>query len=113
MEATSSTCQEIWIRRVLIDLGQEQFEETEIYCDKKATIALSKNLVYHGRTKHIDIRAHFIRDLVAEGTIILKYCGTDEQVADILTKPLPRNKHEYLSSLLGVCKFKSRGSVNN
>ena len=113
MVATSSACQAIWLRRVLIDLGQEQFEETEIYCDNKAAIALSKNPVYHGRTKHIDIRAHFIRDLVAEGTIILKYCGMDEQVADILTKPLPRNKHEYLSSLLGVCKFESRGSVKN
>ena len=93
------------------DLSREQEGATGILCDNQATIAMSKNPVYHGRTKHIDIRAHFIREQVANGTINLKYCSTKEQVADILTKALPRDKHEYLRSWLGVCDCASRGSV--
>ena len=67
----------------------------------------------HGRTKHIDLRFHFIRDLVADELITLKYCNTEEQVADVLTKTLPAGNHVYLRSLLGVCNFESRGSVEN
>ncbi|URE13018.1 Retrotransposon protein [Musa troglodytarum] len=83
---TSAACQAIWLRRLLKDLHQEQMEATELFCDNKATIAMTKNPTFHGRTKHIEIRYHFIRDLVASGAIAIKYCGTDEQVTDILTK---------------------------
>ena len=72
---------------------------------------MTKNPTFHGRTKHIDIRFHFIRDLVAKGEIELKFCSTDEQLADIFTKALSCQKHVYFRSLLGVCNFESRGSV--
>ena len=65
----------------------------------------------HGRTKHIDIRFHFIRGLIADGKITLKHCGTDEQLADIFTKPLPIYKHNYFKSMLNVCNFVSREGV--
>ena len=71
MAVTSSTCQEVWLRKVMKDLGQEKIKATKVYCDNKATISMTKKIVYHGRTKHIDIRAHFIRDLVAQKTIVL------------------------------------------
>ncbi|RVW26239.1 Retrovirus-related Pol polyprotein from transposon TNT 1-94 [Vitis vinifera] len=91
--ATSSACQAVWLRRILADINQEHDEPTVIYCDNKAAIAMTKNPAYHGRTKHVDIRVHFIRDLVVEGKVVLQYCNTNEQVADVLTKALSRDKH--------------------
>ena len=104
-------CQAVWLRRLLEDLHQEQKAPTKIFCDNKATIAMTKNPIFHGRTKHINIHYHFIRHLVASGMIALKFCGTNEQVADILTKSLPQNKHVYFRSQLGVFNYESRGSV--
>ncbi|RVW83084.1 Retrovirus-related Pol polyprotein from transposon TNT 1-94 [Vitis vinifera] len=89
--ATSSACQAVWLRRILVDINQEHEEPTVIYCDNKAAIAMTKNPAYHGRTKHVDIRVHFIRDLVVEGKVVLQYCNTNEQVADVLTKALSRD----------------------
>lgn len=109
--ATSAACQAIWLRRILVDLHQKQEGATDIFCDNRATIAMTKNPAFHGRTKHIDIRLHFIRDLVGNKEIMLKHCSTHEQVADILTKSLPRDKFVYFRSRLGVCNFESRGSV--
>ncbi|PKA50942.1 Retrovirus-related Pol polyprotein from transposon TNT 1-94 [Apostasia shenzhenica] len=109
--ATSAACQAIWFRRILAELHQRQEGATEIFCDNKSTIAMTKNPVFHGRTKHIDIRLHFIRDLVANNEIQLKYCSTHEQVADILTKSLSREKFTYFRSRLGVCNFELRGCV--
>ena len=111
--ATSSACQAVWLRRILADINQEHEEPTVIYCDNKAAIAMTKNPAYHGRTKHVDIRVHFIRDLVVEGKVVLQYCNTNEQVADVLTKALSRDKHVYFKSKLGVCNFESRGSVED
>lgn len=74
---------------------------------------MTKNPTFHGRTKHIDIRFHFIRDLVASNEIALNYCSTDEQLADIFTKALPSHKHVYFRTKLGVCNFESRGSVES
>uniref|UniRef100_A0A803MBX5 Retroviral polymerase SH3-like domain-containing protein n=1 Tax=Chenopodium quinoa TaxID=63459 RepID=A0A803MBX5_CHEQI len=62
-------------------------------------------------TKHIDICYHFIRDLVAANTIVLKHCGTNKQVADVFTKPLPQAKHDYFRLQMGVTNFEGRESV--
>ncbi|KAJ9551903.1 hypothetical protein OSB04_015948, partial [Centaurea solstitialis] len=75
---------------------------TIIWCDNVSTIKLSKNPVLHKRSKHIDVRFHFLRDLVNEGTIELVYCSSEEQVADILTKPLKLDAFEYLREKLGM-----------
>ncbi|GKD53211.1 retrovirus-related pol polyprotein from transposon TNT 1-94 [Tanacetum coccineum] len=84
---------------------------TEIFCDNRSAIAMAKNPAFHARTKHIDVQHHFIRHLVADNRIELKFCGTNEQTADIFTKSLPLAKHQYFMSQLGVCEFESRGSV--
>lgn len=86
--ASAAACQAIWMRRLLKDLGQAQAHATPIYCDNKATIAMTKNPVCHGRTKHIQLRHHFIREAVTEEQIVLKHCSTSEQVADGFTKAL-------------------------
>ena len=65
-------------------------------------IAMAKNPVGHARTKHIDIRYHFVHEGVQNGAIILKYVPTDEMIADILSKPLPKHPFEKLVIGLGM-----------
>eukprot|EP00253_Pinus_taeda_P005839 PITA_05839 len=100
--ATAAACQAFWMRRMLRSLGQEQAKGTVIYCDNSSAIALSKNSVFHKRTKHIDTRFHYIRELVNNGEIVLVHCKTQEQVADILTKPLGQKSFEFLRKCLGM-----------
>eukprot|EP00253_Pinus_taeda_P015521 PITA_15521 len=100
--ATVAACQAVWMRRMLRSLGQEQAKTTVILCDNSSAIALSKNSVFHKRTKHIDTRFHYIRELVSNGEIALEHSRTQEQVADILTKPLDQKSFEFLRKCLGM-----------
>ncbi|KAK4380842.1 Retrovirus-related Pol polyprotein from transposon RE1 [Sesamum angolense] len=100
--AAATSNQVIWLRRILEDIGEKQEEPTTIYCDNKSAIAITKNPVQHSRTKHIDIKYHSLREATTRGEIELKYCSTEEQLADIFTKALPRNKFEELRMKIGV-----------
>eukprot|EP00253_Pinus_taeda_P008164 PITA_08164 len=100
--ATATACQAVWMRRMLRSLGQEQAKATVIFCDNSSAIALSRNSVFHKRTKHIDTRFHYIRELVNNGEIVLEHCRTQEQVADISTKPLDQKSFEFLRKCLGM-----------
>eukprot|EP00253_Pinus_taeda_P024150 PITA_24150 len=100
--ATTVACQAIWMRRMLRSLCQEQAKGTMIFCDNSSAIALSKNFVFHKRTKHIDTNFHYIRELVNNGEIVLEHCRTQEQVADILTKPLGWKSFEFLRKCPGM-----------
>ncbi|KAH9288873.1 hypothetical protein KI387_032990 [Taxus chinensis] len=84
----SCACQGVWMRRVLEKLGHSQGKCTTMLCDNSSTIKLSKNPVMHGCNKHIDVSFHFLRDLTRDGVVEMKHCVTQEQVADIMTKPL-------------------------
>lgn len=86
-------------------MDQIQIEATEILCDNRSVISLTKNPTMHLRTKHMNIHFHFIRGLVTDGKILLKYCKTKDQLADILTNRLPINKFKYFRSMLGVYSF--------
>ena len=77
-----------------------------VFCDNSSAIKLSKNPVFHGRSKHIDVRYHFLRDLCTDGVIDMIYCRSEDQVADILTKPLKLPVFVKLRELLGVCSLK-------
>ena len=74
-----------------------------LFCDNLSAINISKNPIQHSRTKHIDIRHHFIRDLVEDKVITLEHVATDLQLADIFTKALDATQFENLRSKLGIC----------
>ena len=76
-------------------MEQEQVGATTLMCDNKGTIAMTRNPAYHSRTKHIDIRFHYIRELVEAEVVELNFCPTNEQVANIFTKALLEVKHTY------------------
>ncbi|WVZ18913.1 hypothetical protein V8G54_006235 [Vigna mungo] len=100
--AAFCACQCIWLKRILKHLGIKNREATEILCDNNSTIQLSKNLVFHGRSKHIAIRFHFLKDLVNDEVINLRYCSTTEQLVDIMTKALKLDQFEKIRHMLGV-----------
>ena len=77
-----------------------------VYCDNKSAIDISKNPVQHSRTKHIDIRHHFIRELVDEQQVVIEHVVTELQLADLFTKPLDRNRSVTLRTSIGVCEMK-------
>ncbi|KAK9734241.1 hypothetical protein RND81_04G125600 [Saponaria officinalis] len=100
--AALCACQCIWLRRVLKHIEVEENNETMIMCDNNSTIQLSKNPVFHGKSKHIDVKFHFLRDLVNDGILTLSYCNSENQIADIMTKPLKLEQFEKLRGMLGV-----------
>lgn len=100
--ATSCVCHCLWLKGILNELGVINYRCIDIMCDNSSTIKLSKNPVMHRRTKHIDVRYHFLRNLSSEGIVKLVFCGTNDQVADIMTKPIKLDQFVKLRSLLGV-----------
>jgi hypothetical protein len=87
---------------MLVGLFGVQLRPTVIYCDNQSCIKLSENPVFHDRSKHIEIRYHFIRDYVQRGAVELQYISTEEQVVDILTKALNMGKFVFFRDKLGV-----------
>ena len=104
--AAACSCQAIWLRKMLKILNQKQPSTTVIYCDNMSTIKLSKNSVLHGRSKHIDVRFQFSRDLCKEGTIKLNFCRSDEQIADLFTKALNNHCSRNLEERWGCAESK-------
>ncbi|CAB4298917.1 unnamed protein product [Prunus armeniaca] len=102
ISAAEATSQAKWLRFVLEDFGEEQIEGTQIMCDNTSAIAMAKNPVFHQKSRHINRKFHFIREAIQAKEIELVYCRTEEQIADILTKALPKDRFAYLRELLGV-----------
>ncbi|UYV72725.1 hypothetical protein LAZ67_10000411, partial [Cordylochernes scorpioides] len=100
--ACSAAKELIWIRRLLQGIGCDITKETELYIDNQAAIKLVENPVFHKRTKLIDVRYHFIRSKHEEDELKVHHVCSSEQLADIMTKPLPRNKFHYLRGLLNI-----------
>ncbi|GKC03533.1 hypothetical protein Tco_0995143 [Tanacetum coccineum] len=100
--ALSGCCSQIlWMRSQLTDYGFK-FNKIPLYCDNKSAIALCCNNVQHSRAKHIDIRYHFIKEQVENGIVELYFVRTEYQLADIFTKPLPRERFNFLIDKLGM-----------
>ncbi|KAI3757561.1 hypothetical protein L6452_05102 [Arctium lappa] len=100
--AAGSCCSQIlWMRNQLLDYDL-QLSKIPIYCDSTSAIAIANNPVLHSKTKHIEIRYHFIRDHVINGDIELHFIPTNFQLADIFTKPLDETRFNFLISELGM-----------
>ncbi|GJY21470.1 hypothetical protein Tco_0394036 [Tanacetum coccineum] len=100
--ALSGCCAEIlWMRLQLTDYGF-QFNKIHLYCDNKSAIALCCNNIQHSRAKHIDVRYHFIKEQVKNGIVERYFVRTEYQLADIFTKPLPRERFNFLIEKLGM-----------
>ncbi|GJU21794.1 hypothetical protein Tco_1155136 [Tanacetum coccineum] len=103
--ALSGCCaQVLWMRSQLFDYGLG-FNKIPMYCDNKSAIALCCNNAQHSRSKHIDIRFHFIKEHVENGVIELYFVNTEYQLADIFTKALGRERIEFLINKLGMRSF--------
>jgi hypothetical protein len=99
----ASTCcdQLLWMRFTLRDIGST-FSKVPLLCDNESAIKLENNPVNHSRTKHIDIRHHFLRDHETKGDIPLSHVSTKKQLADIFTKPLNELRFCALRSELNI-----------
>jgi hypothetical protein len=92
--ACSTSCEAIWLHKLLAGLFELEREETMILCDNQSSINMKKNPIFHDKSKHTEIRYHYICDMVQRGAIKLQYVSTHEQVVDVLTKPLSRVNFE-------------------
>jgi hypothetical protein len=100
--ATTAACQGVWLARLLAEFKGTTPATVNLKIDSQSAIQLSKNPVFHDRSKHIDLRYHFIRDCIEENRVQLEFIGTKDQLADILTKALGREQFCALRFRLGV-----------
>ena len=111
VSASKATTQVIWLRFVLDDFGEMQTEATPMFCDNMSTISMAKNLVFHQRTKHINRKYHFIKEALQEGVINMQFCRSEEQLINIFTKALLKDKFKQLRLKLGVKLVSNLGEV--
>ena len=105
--ALSLAAQEItWLRKLLSEFGVKFDGPTTLMEDNQGAIAIANNPVNHARTKHIDIRYHYIRQCILEGIVKVHYCSTENMYADMFTKPLPKGKFEMLRIGIGLRQFR-------
>ena len=103
--AAGSCCSQIlWMRNQLFDYGLN-IDRIPILCDNTSAIAITENLVQHSRTKHIDIKYHFIREHVMNGIVELHFVPSEKQIADIFTKPLDESTFTRLVSELCMLNY--------
>ena len=93
--ADSCCTQLLWMQKLLLNYGIRQ-EHLTIYCDNTSAINISKNHVQYSRTKHIEIRHHFIQELVEDGKLTLEFIHINDQKADLFIKPLDSKRFEFL-----------------
>ena len=100
--ATHAAKEALWLRSLITQVFGPLTQATTLFSDNQSAIALAKDHQYHPRTKHIDVRFHFIHWVVEDGKIRLIFCPTDDMVADTLTKALPSPKVKHFASKLGL-----------
>jgi hypothetical protein len=92
----------MWLSKILADLFGHEMDSIVIHCDNQSYVKLSENHVFHDKSKHIEIKYHYIGDMVQRKAIHVQYLSTHEQVADVFTKPLSKTKFEYFHERLGL-----------
>ena len=99
--AVEATKDLLWLRKFTIELGMKQ-EKYVLFCDNQSAIHLSKNSSFHSRSKHIDVRYHWILDALDSKLMELEKIHTDDNGSDMLTKVLPRGKFEFCRAVVGL-----------
>ena len=103
MAITAAVKESFWLRGIAGEFGVEQ-RTIPIGCDNSGAISLAKHQVFHERSKHIDVRYHFVREEIEKGNIVVFKVNTADNPADMLTKPLTREKFELCRELIGMRK---------
>ena len=104
ISATSAAQEILWLRNLFQEIGYEIEGASSLYLDNQSAIAVSKNPEHHGRMKHLDLRHYWLRDVVKEGKIDVKYIPTASMPADIMTKSLPKATVELMRKMHGLEK---------
>lgn len=102
MAATAAACQGVWLRNLLEQITNKKQGPVIIFVDNKSAIDLAKNPVFHGRSKRIDIRYHFIRECVERKEVEIRHISSDNQRANVLTKAMSAIKFDRMRALLGL-----------
>lgn len=102
MALTESVKEAIYLQRFLREIGFGKLADLKISCDNRSALKLAENPTFHARSKHIDIRHHFVRDVLRDKRVIIEYVPTDKQVADFLTKGLSKTKHSHCVDSSGL-----------
>ena len=104
MAAAAAAKEAIWLRKILCDLSYEPETPAVLSVDNQSAIKRAKNPEFHKRTKHIDIKFHFIRQNVVNGELSVEYIPSTELKADIFTKAFPKQRFLYIRELLNLGK---------
>ena len=86
--ACFASCEALWLRRLLGDMGAVQEQPTMLLCDNQSCMAIARNHVFHARTKRIEVQYHFVQEFILDGEVEMEYCPTIDNCADIFTKAL-------------------------
>ena len=108
---SAATQEAVWLSRLLSDIKAPPQTPILIKEDNQGTISIARNPISHSRTKHIDVKFHYIREALEDGIIDLIYCPTEQMTADILTKPLARQQFETFQLEMGLKNLPSIKSV--
>jgi hypothetical protein len=95
-------CEAMWLWNLLAGLFGQTPDPIMIHCDNQSCVKLSENPVSHDKSKHVEIKFHYIRDMVQRKAVLVQYLPTNEQIIDVLTKPLAKSKFEYFRDKLEV-----------
>jgi hypothetical protein len=106
--AATGACQGVWLRGLLEITGGEEAAPPALKVDNQPAIALAKNPVLHDRSKHIDVKFHFLRSCVDEGKIVIEFVDTNRQLADILTKSLGRLCFSVMKKMIGMVGIETK-----
>ena len=102
MAAASAVKEALWLRKIFADLDKPM-QTLNIYTDNQASLAMLKNPISTVRTKHIDVLHHFARERVALGDVNFTYIATTDNLADTMTKPIPKAKFDECCLAMGIC----------
>ena len=99
---TQSACEIMWLHQLLAEVGIKTLVPAKLWCDNQAALHIASNLVFHERTKHIEIDYHFVCEKIQLGLISTRYMKSGEQLGNIFTKALSGDQVSYLCNKLGM-----------